>query len=327
MVTKMDETLINREISAFAAKGITTVYGIGGGSACDFAKIASQELRAQLLLVPSILSVDAPFTRAAGVRVVEGGRTSVRYVGDASTRLRHLVVDSDLLSRAPRILNTAGVGDIISIVTALWDWRAACERQGEPYCSDTAKKSLAVVNRFMDTDTTTAGLLASGAEEAYTVLAECFAEEVRLCESWGNSRPEEGSEHYLAYHIESVTGRGFIHGKLVGLCVLVVHLLQHLASGAKSEAKEGENGYARALVDCKGAARLASFYSQIGLECAPGSPGMPSMEELKKALHSMDSFLLVEKHLLPGYFHFFGAPNAALTEAVCAHVKILLGAR
>ena len=79
MVTSMEDGLVRKQINSFRDKGVSRVVGLGGGSACDFAKLASQDLSAILTLIPSILSVDAPFTRAAGVRVSDAGRVGVRY--------------------------------------------------------------------------------------------------------------------------------------------------------------------------------------------------------------------------------------------------------
>lgn len=55
----------------------TLVWGIGGGSALDHAKFTAWTLGLPLLLAPSVLSVDAGFTVAAGVR--EDGGTKVRW--------------------------------------------------------------------------------------------------------------------------------------------------------------------------------------------------------------------------------------------------------
>jgi glycerol dehydrogenase-like iron-containing ADH family enzyme len=42
----------------------------------------------------------------------------------------------------------------------------------------------------------------------------------------GNSRPEEGSEHFWAYHVEYLTGQSYIHGELVALGILLMSALQ-----------------------------------------------------------------------------------------------------
>jgi glycerol dehydrogenase-like iron-containing ADH family enzyme/GNAT superfamily N-acetyltransferase len=318
MVTSMEEKVIKSTIAEYIDKGIVEVYGIGGGSACDYAKVASQDLSATLYLVPTILSVDAPFTRAAGVRVVMDGKTSVRYIGDASLTLKALVVDTSLLNAAPRILNVAGVGDVLSIVTALWDWRESAKRQGESYSEEIASLSLDTVNRLL----VVGNEIGSGTNKGYLVLANCYADEVALCEQWGNSRPEEGSEHYLAYAIESTTGRGYIHGKLVGLCILIVTLLQdradHIVSTSVSEADQYK------FTSCVTAARLAKFYVDIGLACAPGSNGMPSVDEIIHALVGMNAFLKQENQLLPGYFHYHGAPSRNLANTLVQYVIEIL---
>lgn len=109
MVTSMDERLLLSDLNEWQKKHYTLVVGIGGGSACDYAKYMCDALDLPLVLVPSILSVDAPFTRAAGIRVVNGGRTSVRYVGDVADRLVGLLIDFSLLRGAPQQLNKAGI--------------------------------------------------------------------------------------------------------------------------------------------------------------------------------------------------------------------------
>lgn len=80
-VTTMDHDTLRSQIKAAVDAGggesmITGVFGVGGGSACDAAKYAAGVVAERcvggppppLVLVPTILSVDAPFTRAAGVR-------------------------------------------------------------------------------------------------------------------------------------------------------------------------------------------------------------------------------------------------------------------
>ena len=47
-----------------------------------------------------------------------------------------------------------------------------------------------------------------------------------LCLQVGNSRPEEGSEHFLGYNIEYITGQGYVHGQLICLCTYVMARLQ-----------------------------------------------------------------------------------------------------
>ena len=106
-----------------------TIVGIGGGMAIDVAKYISWKLNKKLVSIPTILSVDAFTTPAAGVRV----NHDVEYLGIASPN--PLIIDYDLLRSAPKELNIAGVGDLFSIHTASFDWQFANSRGKSEYLS------------------------------------------------------------------------------------------------------------------------------------------------------------------------------------------------
>ncbi|MBI3118654.1 MAG: iron-containing alcohol dehydrogenase, partial [Candidatus Hydrogenedentes bacterium] len=103
------------------------IVGIGGGSCCDTAKYLAWRRNARMVLVPTIISVDAPLTNTIAVRV-DG---KVRYVGDIFPT--EIIVDHTLIRQAPPELNRAGACDIASIHTALYDWRLAHRKTGEPF--------------------------------------------------------------------------------------------------------------------------------------------------------------------------------------------------
>ncbi len=166
--------------------------GVGGGMALDHAKYSAWRLGLPLVLMPSVLSVDASYTRAVGVR--EDGR--VKYVGNAGLVLTAILIDYDLIQSAPKILNTAGAGDILSCFTGLWDWRESARLLGEEIDEAiVAQTQSACLDRLYGGATE----LRDQSEAGLCLLSELFAEEVRLCEQWGNARAEEGSEHSLAY--------------------------------------------------------------------------------------------------------------------------------
>jgi glycerol-1-phosphate dehydrogenase [NAD(P)+] len=262
----------------------SAVFGVGGGSALDCAKFVSWKLALPLVLVPSILSVDAAYTKAIGVR--EGGR--VRYVG--AVYPDHLLVDYGILQAADPILNRAGVGDILSIFTALWDWREAGVRLGEPYDADVAAESRALLDRLF------AGAIEIGrcSEAGLHLLSELYVGEVRLCERVGNARPEEGSEHYVAYCLEHLTGRHYLHGALVGMGVLL------------AGAYQGQD-----------VAPVKRFLADVRLDPSCRAVGTTA-GEVRRCLLEMGDYVAHETQLLPGVFHFRGGISAADADAVMA---------
>lgn len=191
---------------------VQVVVGLGGGQALDAAKYIAWRRHVPVMLAPTIVSADAAVTNTIAVR--EGQR--VRYLGFVVADT--IAVDLQIISAAPAQLNRAGIGDLLSIHTALWDWRMS----GEGYDEFVAARAAAILAEL---DSRMESVFALE-EEALRFIMDTFVLENSLCLQVGSSRPEEGSEHYLAYNVEFVTGRGFIHGQLICLCTYAMAHLQ-----------------------------------------------------------------------------------------------------
>jgi len=213
-VASMDREVVERTEAESPPAG--TVVGLGGGTALDMAKYVAWRRGLEPILIPSIASVDACVTNTIAVR--DEGK--VHYVGFV---VPHVVLaDFELMQSAPPHLNRAGIGDILSIHTALWDWKAAADRGLIEYEADVARGTAALVDRLEERT----GEMQSVSEEALRWLIEAYAMENALCLQVGHARPEEGSEHFFAYNVEHRTGRGYVHGELVGLGIVLMSRLQ-----------------------------------------------------------------------------------------------------
>ena len=93
MVESMEIDTIERQIAA--APDCDTVVGIGGGQAIDLAKYMAWKRGIRLVSIPTVLSVDAFVTPAAGVR----RNHVVEYLG--ATIPDPLVIDYELLLHCP----------------------------------------------------------------------------------------------------------------------------------------------------------------------------------------------------------------------------------
>lgn len=221
-VENMEIGTLERQVAA--APACDTVLAIGGGQAIDLGKYLAWKRGLRLVTAPTILSVDAFVTPAAGIR--RGHR--VEYVGQTSPD--PLVIDYDLIRTAPAELNIAGVGDLLSIHTACFDWELA-ERAGRsdfPFRAADVAKARGILSDTM----AKAAAIRACSDEGLRAIVEGYMWVNTICLPAGHYRVEEGSEHYLFYELEERLQRPFMHGWIVGLGV---HLLSRLQENRHAE--------------------------------------------------------------------------------------------
>lgn len=193
------------------------IIGIGGGTAMDTAKWLHWRRKTPLHQVPSLPSVNACFTHMIAIR--EGG--GVSYHGDAIPEM--VYVDFELMRAAPPALLRGGIGDAFSCFTARFDWKFATDRGHDPAWDEAAAtESL----RIVDEVEALAPQIHERTDEGIERLMELHRKIGKMCDDYGHSRFEEGSEHFVAYTFEHVTGRTIMHGELVSLGVLMMSTLQ-----------------------------------------------------------------------------------------------------
>lgn len=198
-------------------EGVEAVVGLGGGTAMDVAKWVHWRRGIALHQIPTLPSVNACFTRMTALR--DGGR--VRYEGDAVPTM--VYVDFELMRTAPPSMLTAGIGDVLSCHTALWDWNLAVGAGREPGWNDEAAGASL---RYLRELAALAHSLRALEDDGLRRLMELHREVGWRCHLLDHARFEEGSEHFFAYCFEDTTGRTLLHGELVSLGVLIMSTLQ-----------------------------------------------------------------------------------------------------
>jgi glycerol-1-phosphate dehydrogenase [NAD(P)+] len=220
-------TLERADLEGLASelRDMDRVVGLGGGLALDAAKFVARRVGVPLVQVPSSASNNACFTRTSGC--LEHGRRAPMRDGPVPEAV---VVDHDLIARAPARLNRAGIGDLLSSHSALPDWELA-HRAGRDVDWDPAVRDR--TRRELDRLAALAPEVGAGRLDAFVGLLAMGERFAPTFLTLPRARFNAASEHLLAWCLEERTGRRLLHGEIVSLGVL---LMAHLQGNAPEAA-------------------------------------------------------------------------------------------
>lgn len=188
------------------------IIGLGGGKALDTAKYVGFLARLPYLSVPTSLSNDG-FCSPQSSLTLAGKRRSL-----PSQMPFGVVIDTAVTRAAPMALWWSGVGDLVSKVTAVRDWKLAFHARGTLVDDFAALLSDATVFQFM----------ARPAQdlEGESLLANALMLNGVAMEVCGSSRPASGSEHLISHALDALSPAPRLHGLQVGVATYIVSRLQ-----------------------------------------------------------------------------------------------------
>jgi glycerol-1-phosphate dehydrogenase [NAD(P)+] len=258
MADSMEAEVLERQLES--APPAETIVAIGGGRAVDLGKYIAWRRNCRLVTIPTALTVDAFVTPAAGIR--RGHK--VEYVGVTSPD--PLVIDYDLLRTAPRQLNVAGVGDLLSIQTATRDWELAHSTGRDRH--DFSEEQIHLARRILGAVYDEWREIRDVTDRGLRTIVEGYMNVNTICLPAGHYRIEEGSEHFLFYELEERMSRSFIHGQIVGLGIYLMSRLQ------QNEAD-----------------RISRLMEDLGLKYHPADLGIDRMT-LEASLRNLRSYVM-----------------------------------
>lgn len=191
------------------------IVGIGGGKVIDGAKYAAYLRKLPFISVPTSSSSDG-FSSASASLTVNGRRTSV-----PAGMAYGIVADTDVIKSAPEKFLYSGIGDMVSKITALYDWayEARCG-YGEvnDFAVMIAKKA---VNSFVRTPFTDIHEDLFLRELLDSLAMSGIANEIA-----GSSAPTSGSEHLISHALDKLLEQPQLHGVQVGIATYLMSRVQ-----------------------------------------------------------------------------------------------------
>lgn len=198
------------------------LIAVGGGKILDVAKIASAQQRIPLVAMPTTLSSDGI---ASPIAVVTGAAGQYDSVGAQSPTA--LLVDLDLVRSAPLETLQAGVGDLLSNLSAIEDWRLAAEVDGERIDGFALLVARHAAEAFLGLTMRTAQATVDLRGQDFVVhLAEGLLMSGLAMSICGTSRPCSGAEHLISHALDRVLAQRRPHGLQVGAATIFVNRLR-----------------------------------------------------------------------------------------------------
>lgn len=208
------------------------VLAIGGGKVLDTAKYACSNLNIPMLAFPTALSNDGISSPIAVVRL-----ESIESKG--SKPPIGIVVDIDVVKSAPKHTILAGVGDLISNISAVEDWRLAHEYKGvwidrfaEILSRNAAERFIYYVLKngkadYKDDDNDNSKESKIIHDSKFlTCLAEGLIQSGIAMSIAGSSRPASGAEHLISHALDRLLENPKPHGIQVGFATLFAMALR-----------------------------------------------------------------------------------------------------
>jgi len=209
-------------IQSYHGKKIDLIISVGGGTISDAGKYIAKKMNIPMFSFPTAISNDGI---ASPISVLKGKNNEKLSIGTKLPSGIFLILD--IIKNSPVELIRSGIGDLVSNISAVWDWQLSKRINDEPYNEYAASIALNsafsvfyyVLKNFEDEDTIrnldfinllSRGLVVSGLAMSIT----------------GSSRPCSGSEHEISHSMDQYFGGISHHGIQVSLGTLFSTFLQ-----------------------------------------------------------------------------------------------------
>lgn len=194
---------------------VQAVISIGGGKVIDAGKYAAFLRNLPFISIPTSSSSDG-FSSASASLIVNGKRTSV------PARMPYgIVVDTDVIKTAPEKFIYSGIGDMLSKITAIYDWVYEAENGAGAVNDCAVMIAKKAVNSFVRTP------FAGIKDDLFLKeLLDSLAMSGIANEIAGGSAPTSGSEHLISHALDKILEVPQLHGIQVGIATYIMAKVQ-----------------------------------------------------------------------------------------------------
>ncbi|WP_186578826.1 iron-containing alcohol dehydrogenase family protein [Aquibacillus kalidii] len=200
---------------AFLLERYDAVIAMGGGTVIDYGKYIAFSRRVPYISIPTSASNDG-FASSNCSLIVNDKKTTVPAKVPFG-----IIVDIDIIQQVPDHFLLAGVGDLLSNITALYDWEYEEQNGVSQVNHFAAMLSKKAVNSFVRTPMTDIHHPIFIKELVSSLTMGGIATVIS-----GNSAPISGSEHLISHALDHVSANPSMHGIQVGIATYIMANVQ-----------------------------------------------------------------------------------------------------
>ena len=191
------------------------LFGVGGGTVIDSAKVSSGSQNIPFVSVPTTVSHDGIASPLASVK---GSDKPYSIMAQAPLAI---IADTDVISKGPWRFVISGCGDVIAKFTAVKDWKLAHQEVNEYYGGYAASLALMSAKLVIEN----ADLIVYRRDEGLRVLLEALISCGVSMSIAGSSRPCSGSEHLFSHALDMIDSHHAMHGEQCGVGSIMIAYL------------------------------------------------------------------------------------------------------
>lgn len=263
----------NTVIEEIKKKGNDVVVSVGGGRVLDMGKYIATKARINYISVPTSPSNDGLCSSVAVLKNDKRITESINVNMPVG-----IVVDPQIMTSAPDSVIQSGIGDVISNISAIEDWKLAYTEEGEQY--DDFAASLASSAAQLIYEMCKNGPIDTNSEDFLEKLTHGLILSGIAMHIAGSSRPASGSEHEISHAIDALFPGRSTHGLQVAFATV---LMTYLRNGKNIES----------ISD------LLHFFSNIGLPLRHTDIGLTDEEIIQAIVYAPktrpDRYTILEK--------------------------------
>ena len=191
------------------------LFGVGGGTIIDAAKVSSGSQNIPFISVPTTVSHDGIASPLASIKSSDKPYSILAQAPLA------IIADTEVIAKAPWRFVISGCGDVIAKTTSVKDWKLAHMEKNEYYGEYAASLALMSAKLVMEN----AELIVSRKEEGLHVLLEALISCGVAMSIAGSSRPCSGSEHLFSHSLDLINSHHAMHGEQCGVGTILMAYL------------------------------------------------------------------------------------------------------